>query len=181
MFIQTEQTPNPSSLKFLPGCKVMKQGTAEFKNTDEMIVSPLAESLFKIQGIARVFLGGDFITVTKDDDVQWTALEPVILGTIMEHFTAGKEVICNGDTPDDTEDDDEIVQKIKELLDTRIRPVVAQDGGDIVCDSFKDVVVYLHLRGSCAGCPGAAATLKTGVESVLKHFIPEVKEVQAVK
>jgi len=181
MFIQTEQTPNPSSLKFLPGCEVMEHGTAEFKNTDEIVASPLAEALFRIQGIARVFLGGDFITVTKADDAQWTTLEPVVLGTIMEHFTSGQEILRNGNDPDVSEDDDEIVQKIKELLDTRIRPVVAQDGGDIVFDSFKDGVVYLHLRGSCAGCPGAAATLKTGVESVLKHFIPEVKEVQAVK
>ncbi|MFH1157990.1 MAG: NifU N-terminal domain-containing protein [Pseudomonadota bacterium] len=181
MFIQTEQTPNPSSLKFLPGCEVMKRGTAEFKNTDEAAASPLAGRIFRIHGVAGVFLGGDFITVTKTDAARWAALEPMILGAIMEYFATGQDVLHGGDVPAASGDDDEIVRKIKELLDVRIRPVVAQDGGDIVFDSFRDGVVYLHLRGACAGCPGAAATLKTGVESVLRHFIPEVKEVRAVK
>ncbi len=183
MFIQTEQTPNPASLKFLPGCEVMVRGTAEFKNVGEAHVSPLAERLFKIHGVAGVFLSGDFVTVTKANDFDWSLLKPQILGAIMEHFTTGQKVMLNEDAAPASSanpDDDEIVKQIKELLETRIRPIVAQDGGDIVFSSFEDGVVYLHMRGACAGCPSSTATLKSGIENMLKHFIPEVEEVRAI-
>ena len=162
----------------------MKHGTAEFKKTDETVPSPLAKQLLKIEGITEVFLGKDFITVSKADTAEWSALESVILGAIMEHFSTEQEVMYDVKATTASEEknnDDEIVQKIKELLDTRIRPVIAQDGGDVVFDSFEDGIVYLRLRGSCSGCPAAAATLKTGVENVLQHFIPEVKEVRSVE
>lgn len=190
MFIQTEQTPNPASLKFLPGCEVMLRGTAEFRNADGARISPLAEHLFRIKGISGVFLGKNFVTVTKTADAEWSALKPLILGAIMEHFTTGRKVMLDEDLDEDVEhgghissaagDDDEIVRQIKELLDTRIRPVVAQDGGDIVFSSFEDGIVYLHMRGACAGCPSSTATLKAGIENMLKHFVPEVREVRAV-
>ncbi len=186
MFIQTEQTPNPASLKFLPGCEVMVRGTAEFKSgADAAKASPLAERLFKIPGVAGVFLAGDFITVTKANDFDWSLLKPQILGALMEHFTTGQKVMLNEDAShasasSASADDNEIVKQIKELLDTRIRPIVAQDGGDIVFSSFEGGVVYLHMRGACAGCPSSTATLKSGIENMLKHFIPEVEEVRAV-
>lgn len=186
MFIQTEQTPNPASLKFLPGCEVMVKGTAEFTEATGASASPLASQLFKVKGVAGVFLGSDFVTVTKAENVEWNALKPLILGVIMEHFTTGRPVMNDEDAHDAghashaSEEDSEIVKQIKELLDTRIRPVVAQDGGDIVFHSFEDGVVFLHMRGACAGCPSSTATLKTGIENLLKHFIPEVEEVRAV-
>jgi Fe-S cluster biogenesis protein NfuA len=186
MFIQTEQTPNPASLKFLPGCEVMVRGTAEFKNADAARISPLAERLFKAKGVAGVFLGHDFITITKADAADWAALKPLVLGALMEHFTTGQKVMLDEDAEQDGHasssagDDSEIVKQIKELLDTRIRPIVAQDGGDIVFSSFEGGIVYLHMRGACAGCPSSTATLKTGIENMLRHFIPEVKEVRAV-
>jgi len=187
MFIQTEQTPNPASLKFLPGCEVMVRGTAEFTDVEKAAPSPLATQLFKVKGVAGVFLGSDFVTVTKTDEASWPALKPLILGVIMEHFTSGRPVMndehlhdTSGHVSSASGEDSEIVKQIKELLDTRIRPVVAQDGGDIVFHSFEDGVVYLHMRGACAGCPSSTATLKTGIENLLKHFIPEVNEVRAV-
>jgi Fe-S cluster biogenesis protein NfuA len=185
MFIQTEQTPNPASLKFLPGCEVMVRGTAEFRDAGTAHASPLAERLFKIHGITGVFLGGDFVTITKAGDFDWSLLKPFILGAIMEHFTTGQKVMLDedtehgGHTSSASDDDNEIVKQIKELLDTRIRPIVAQDGGDIVFSSFEAGVVYLHMRGACAGCPSSTATLKAGIENMLKHFIPEVEEVRA--
>ena len=186
MFIQTEQTPNPASLKFLPGCEVMVRGNAEFRSAGDAHVSPLAERLFKISGVTGVFLGRDFITITKSDTAEWTVLKPVILGSIMEHFSTGQKVMLNEDVEHGGHtsaeaDDNEIVKQIKELLDTRIRPIVAQDGGDIVFSSFEGGVVYLHMRGACAGCPSSTATLKTGIENMLRHFIPEVEEVRAVQ
>lgn len=189
MFIQTEQTPNPASLKFLPGCEVMIAGTAEFTDADKAAAaSPLAARLFKIDGVAGVFLGGDFVTITKTDAASWTQLKPLLLGVIMEHFTTGQPVMNDehlhdaGHAAQSTahEDDDEVVRQIKELLDTRIRPAVAADGGDIVFSSFEDGVVYLQMRGACAGCPSSTATLKTGIENLLRHFIPEVNEVRPV-
>lgn len=187
MFIQTEQTPNPASLKFLPGCEVMLRGNAEFRAVDEAKTSPLAERLFKITGVAGVFLGKDFITVTKAEAALWEALKPLILGAIMEHFTTGQKVMLDEDAEhgghlpsSNTEADSDVVRQIKELLDTRIRPIVAQDGGDIVFSSFEDGVVYLYMRGACAGCPSSTATLKAGIEKMLKHFVPEVEEVRAV-
>jgi Fe-S cluster biogenesis protein NfuA len=184
MFIQTEQTPNPASLKFLPGCEVMLKGTADFADAAAAEISPLASQLFKLQGVTGVFLGGDFITVTKTAETSWPALKVLVLGVIMEHFTAGKPVITGemaaAPASSAQAEDSEVVKQIKELLDTRIRPVVAQDGGDIAFVSFDGGVVYLHMRGACAGCPSSTATLKNGIENLLKHFVPEVNEVRAI-
>ena len=182
MFIQTEQTPNPASLKFLPGCEVILRGTAEFKSASDAHPSPLAQRLFKIHGITGVFLGGNFITVTKSADFDWSLLKTSILAAIMEHFSTGQKVMLNEDALEtvSTADDSDIVRQIKEILDTRVRPVVAQDGGDIVFSSFEDGVVYLHMRGACAGCPSSTATLKSGIENMLRHFVPEVEEVRAI-
>jgi Fe-S cluster biogenesis protein NfuA len=184
MFIQTEQTPNPATLKFLPGRTVLSSGTANFPDADSAGRSPLAQKLFAIEGVAGVFLGYDFITVTKALDKDWYALKPTVLGVIMESFTTG-EAVMQADassTPDSTalEGDDEIVSQIKELIDTRVRPAVAQDGGDIIFQGFEEGVVYLHMQGSCSGCPSSTATLKSGIENMLRHYIPEVSEVRAV-
>jgi Fe-S cluster biogenesis protein NfuA len=183
MFIQTEATPNPATLKFLPGRPVMETGTAHFVSMAEAARSPLAEALFGVAGVQGVFLGGDFVTVTKADDRDWPVLKPALLGVIMEHFTAGKPVIlAEGAAADESfnEADAEIVDQIKELLDTRVRPAVAQDGGDIVFRGFEKGVVYLHMQGSCSGCPSSTATLKMGIENMLKHYVPEVTEVRPV-
>ena len=180
MFIQTEQTPNPATLKFLPGRDVLGHGTADFPTVETAVRSPLAQRLFEIEGVAGVFLGADFVTITKEGDRDWYLLKPSILGVIMEHFTAGRPVI-NETTADDNaahEDDDEIVAQIKELLDTRVRPAVAQDGGDITFQGFENGIVYLNMKGSCAGCPSSTATLKAGIENMLRHYIPEVVEVR---
>lgn len=183
MFIETEQTPNPESLKFMPGCQVMVMGSAEFYNKDEAINSPLALRLFGIEGVKSMFFGPDFITVTKTDDADWETLQLTLMGSIMEHFSNGEDVVtgevANADTSAINEDDSDIVKQIKELLETRIKPVVAQDGGEIVFSKFEDGIVYLHMRGACSGCPSASITLKNGVEKLLKQFIPEVKEVKA--
>ena len=183
MFIQTEQTPNPATLKFLPGCEVLGQGTADFTSRDDAAArSPLAERLFGVEGIQGVFLGSDFITITKSDARDWFLLKPSILGVIMEHFTAGRPVLTGeADAVGAAEDDDEIVSQIKELLDTRVRPAVAQDGGDITFHGFEKGIVYLHMKGACAGCPSSTATLKAGIENMLRHYIPEVQEVRAVR
>jgi Fe-S cluster biogenesis protein NfuA len=184
MFIQTEETPNPATLKFLPGRSVMEQGTADFATAEAARRSPLAERLLQVDGIARVFLGSDFVTITKSDVKDWSVLKPALLGVIMEHFIAGKPVILaessSSAAPVAAEEDDEIVTQIKELLDTRVRPAVAQDGGDIVFHSFEDGVVYLHMQGSCSGCPSSTATLKMGIENMLRHYVPEVLEVRPV-
>jgi Fe-S cluster biogenesis protein NfuA len=184
MFIQTEQTPNPATLKFLPGCTVMEAGTANFPERGAASRSPLAERLFELPEVTGIFLGADFITVTKDGDSDWPQLKPAVLAAIMEHFTAGRPVISGGATTDDAgaagEDDNEIVTQIKELLETRVRPAVAMDGGDITFEDFEDGIVYLHMQGSCSGCPSSTATLKAGIENMLRHYIPEVVEVRAV-
>jgi Fe-S cluster biogenesis protein NfuA len=182
MFIQTEQTPNPATLKFLPGRAVMESGTANFTSPEAAKRSPLAQRLFEIEAVTGVFLGSDFVTVTKDEPADWYKLKPEILGAIMEHFTAGKPVILAeaGEMPAATGEDDEIVTQIKELLETRVRPAVAMDGGDILFHDFQDGVVYLHMQGSCSGCPSSTATLKAGIENMLRHYIPEVQAVQAV-
>jgi Fe-S cluster biogenesis protein NfuA len=180
MFIQTEQTPNPATLKFLPGREVMGNGTADFPSTEAAKRSPLADHLFGVEGVTGVFFGADFITVTKSDDKDWHLLKPAILGAIMEHFTAGRPLLNEGAAEaQSTEGDSEIVTQIKELIETRVRPAVAQDGGDIVFQSFEDGIVYLHMQGSCAGCPSSTATLKSGIENMLKHYIPEVVEVRS--
>jgi Fe-S cluster biogenesis protein NfuA len=180
MFIQTEQTPNPATLKFLPGRDVLGRGTADFPTAETAVRSPLAQRLFEIEGVAGVFLGADFVTITKDGDRDWYLLKPSILGVIMEHFTAGRPVINETSADDNAahEDDDEIVAQIKELLDTRVRPAVAQDGGDITFQGFENGIVYLNMKGSCAGCPSSTATLKAGIENMLRHYIPEVVEVR---
>lgn len=183
MFIQTEATPNPATLKFLPGREVLASGSRDFRNRDAAEkASPLASRLFGVDGVTGVFLGQNFISVTKGGG-EWQQLKPALLGAIMEHFLSGAPAVTDnarGDTHDSEDDDSEIVRTIKELLDTKVRPAVAQDGGDIVYHSFKDGIVYLHMRGACSGCPSSTATLRHGIENLLKHFIPEVQEVRAV-
>ena len=184
MFIETEGTPNPATLKFLPGQDVMGMSTADFASAESAGRSPLATALFALPGVARVFLGGDFITVTKTDALDWQSLKPQVLGAIMEHFVAGRPVIegaHDGDAEEDTDPaDQEVVDQIKELLDTRVRPAVASDGGDIVFRGYRDGVVRLHMQGACSGCPSSSATLKHGIENMLKHYVPEVTAVEQV-
>ncbi|MEL7462929.1 MAG: NifU family protein [Pseudomonadota bacterium] len=182
MFIQTEATPNPATLKFLPGQTVLGAGSADFPTEESAGPSPLAKRLFMVEGVEGVFLGPDFITVTKDDQ-DWAHLKPAILGVIMEHFTSGQPVMETEARAGHVEvdgPDKEIVGQITELLDTRVRPAVAQDGGDITFHGFDKGVVYLHMRGACAGCPSSTMTLKMGIENLLKHYIPEVTEVRPV-
>lgn len=186
MFIQTEATPNPATLKFLPGRTVMVQGTFDAQDEASAAGSPLAQRLLAVPGVAAVFLGADFITITKADG-EWHHLKPAVLGAIMEHFMSGAPVVEAG-TPveDDGENeffdpaDAETVATIKELIETRVRPAVAGDGGDITFRGFRDGVVYLAMRGSCAGCPSSTATLKHGIQNLLRHFLPDVREVQAI-
>ena len=184
MFIETEGTPNPATLKFLPGRDVMGAGTADFANAGVATRSPLAHTLFQLPGVARVFLGGDFITVTKSDLAEWQTLRPEILGVVMEHFVAGRPVMEGADEALDEDvapEDREIVEQIKELLDTRVRPAVASDGGDIVFRGYREGVVLLHMQGACSGCPSSSATLKHGIENMLRHYVPEVLSVQQVE
>jgi len=185
MFIQTEQTPNPATLKFLPGREVLASGTANFADAEAAARSPLAQRLFEVEGVVGVFFGTDFVSVTKEDAREWYLLKPAILGVIMEHFTAGRPVLLDeaaaGDAGhSDGGEDSEVVSQIKELLDTRVRPAVAQDGGDIVFHGFDKGVVYLRMQGACQGCPSSTATLKMGIENMLRHYIPEVVEVRPV-
>lgn len=185
MFIQTESTPNPATLKFLPGQTVLEVGTADFPTSDAAGASPLAQRIFGVEGVAGVFFGIDFITVTKADGVEWDHLKPGILGAIMEHYQSGAPVMGESHQPasghaDHDGEDAEIVVQIKELLDTRVRPAVAQDGGDITFHGFDRGIVYLHMQGACAGCPSSTLTLKMGIENLLRHFIPEVVEVRPV-
>tara|TARA_B100000683_G_C12443986_1_gene537321 strand:- start:333 stop:890 length:558 start_codon:yes stop_codon:yes gene_type:complete len=184
MFIQTEITPNPATLKFLPGCEIMSKGTANFTNAEMAKNSPLALHLFEIEGVDAVYLGGDFITITKSETKEWETMKPLILGAIMEHFSTGEPVIQDANSAHDDPEDDDLVDgsieaQIKELLDTRVRPAVAQDGGDIIFHSFEEGVVYLTMQGACAGCPSSTATLKDGIEKMLIHYIPEVTEVRS--
>jgi Fe-S cluster biogenesis protein NfuA len=158
----------------------MESGTANFTTAESAHRSPLAERVFGIDGVTGVFLGSDFVTVTKDADQEWHVLKPAILGVIMEHFTAGRPVInSEADAAEAQGEDDEVVTQIKELIETRVRPAVAQDGGDIIFRGFEDGIVYLHMQGSCSGCPSSTATLKTGIENMLRHYVPEVIEVRA--
>jgi Fe-S cluster biogenesis protein NfuA len=184
MFIETEGTPNPATLKFLPGRAVMPSGTADFATVEAAGRSPLASHLFALPGVARVFLGADFITVTKTDVQEWPALRPQILGAIMEHFLADRPVIAGeADAADEDVDpaDAEVVATIKDLLDTRVRPAVAGDGGDIVFRGYRDGIVRLHMQGACSGCPSSRATLKHGIENMLRHYVPEVVAVEQVE
>ena len=185
MFIQTETTPNPAVLKFLPGREVLAEGTRQFVDAQEALASPLAGALFDLGGVTRVFFGQDFITVTKDAERDWSHLKAPILAAIMDHFTSEGPLFVGeaAETPVETVyegDTAAIVQEIKDLLDTRIRPAVAQDGGDILFSHFEadSGVVWLHMRGACAGCPSSSATLKSGVENMLKHYVPEVTRVE---
>jgi Fe-S cluster biogenesis protein NfuA len=185
MFIQTEATPNPATLKFLPGQTVLETGTADFPSADTAGSSPLATRIFGVDGVAGVFLGNDFVTVTKGDAVEWDHIKPAILGAVMEHYQSGQAVLegeaaASGGHAEHTGEDAEIVGQIKELLDTRVRPAVAQDGGDITFHGFERGVVYLHMQGACAGCPSSTLTLKMGIENLLRHYIPEVVEVRPV-
>jgi Fe-S cluster biogenesis protein NfuA len=186
MFIQTEATPNPATLKFIPGRPVLDQGTLEFLNPETSKASPLATRLFEIEGVRGVFFGTDFISVTKGEG-EWQHLKPAILGVIMEHYLSGAAVTdasqaAGAGQPEEffAPEDEETVKTIKELLETRVRPAVAQDGGDITFQGFRDGVVYLHMRGACSGCPSSTATLRHGIENLLRHFIPEVQEVRPV-
>jgi Fe-S cluster biogenesis protein NfuA len=183
MFIETEGTPNPATLKFLPGQDILGNRTADFADADAALLSPLANALFGIPGVARVFLGGDFVTVTKSADTEWQSLKPQILGLLMEHLSANLPIMSEHATLTEDSDpaDAEIVDQIKELLDTRIRPAVAGDGGDIIFRGFRNGIVSLTMQGSCSGCPSSTATLKHGIENMLRHYIPEVQSVtQAV-
>ena len=183
MFIQTEDTPNPDTLKFMPGDTVLKTGSVDYSDKESSVNSPLASRLFEIDGVCRVFLSSDFISVTKKADLEWNNLKPSILTGIMEHYSSGlptlnieKEITVN-----DSAEDTEIVKQIKDLLETRVRPAVAMDGGDISFCSFEEGVVTLQMKGACAGCPSSTATLKMGIENMLRHYIPEVTEVKAAE
>ena len=185
MFIQTESTPNPATLKFLPGRTVLEMGTADFPTAEGSEASPLGQRLFAVEGVAGVFFGTDFVTITKAEAADWNHIKPAILGAIMEHFQSGQPVMAgdgNGASghAEHSGEDGEIVGQIKELLDTRVRPAVAQDGGDITFHGFDRGVVYLHMKGACAGCPSSTLTLKMGIENLLRHYIPEVTEVRPV-
>ncbi len=184
MFIQTENTPNPNTLKFLPGRDVLGDKTAFFTDTENAKASPLASALFVLKDIRAVFFGGDFITVTKTEAASWDVLKPQILTTVMEHYQSGLPLMAAGKPAGEkaastySVDEQEIVDQIIELIETRVRPAVAQDGGDIVFHSFEDGIVRLEMHGACAGCPSSTATLKNGIENMLKHYIPEVVAVE---
>ena len=184
MFIQTEQTPNPATLKFLPGRDVVSKGVADFTDPEQAEASPLARRVFAIEGVTGVFLGADFVTVTKAAGEDWYALKPAVLGAIMEHFLSGDPVLeAEAGLADEAaprDDEDELVKQIRELIDTRVRPAVAQDGGDIIFRGFERGVVYLHMRGACSGCPSSTITLKNGIENLLRYYVPEVVEVRPV-
>lgn len=182
MFIQTETTPNPATLKFLPGRDVLGSGTMEFRDPAEASRSPLAQRLFGVPGVTGVFYGADFVTVTKDDS-DWQHLKPAVLGAIMEHYMSGEPLLADGAAAADADEffseaDAETVEIIKDLIETRVRPAVANDGGDITFRGFKDGIVYLNMKGSCAGCPSSTATLQHGIQNLLKHFVPDVVEVR---
>jgi Fe-S cluster biogenesis protein NfuA len=189
MYIQTESTPNPNTMKFIPGEVVLASGSASFKSQDEARgTSPLATVLFEIPDIEQVFFGLDFITITKKESAEWAMLKASVLTTIMEHYISNRPVMAADNKKEfnraDTAkaEDSELVKQIKELIDTRVRPAVAEDGGDIIFQGFDegDGVVYLELHGSCSGCPSSTITLKNGIENMLKHYIPEVTSVEAV-
>jgi Fe-S cluster biogenesis protein NfuA len=184
MFIQTEDTPNPATMKFLPGRPVMGAGTADFTDAESAERSPLASNLFAVAHVTGVFLGSDFVSVTKADGGDWQLMKPAVLGVIMEHFIAGRPVIEGADEAVEEDDidpaDQEVVSQIKELLDTRVRPAVANDGGDITFKGYRHGVVFLSMQGACQGCPSSTMTLKMGIENLLKHYVPQVLEVRPV-
>ena len=184
MFIQTEATPNPATMKFLPGRPVLESGTLDMPTREAAGQSPLAEKLFEIPNVGGVFFGADFISVTKTDG-EWQQMKPAILGAIMEHYMSGAPLVVSGagEAAADEffdEKDAETVATIKDLLETRVRPAVAGDGGDITFKGYKEGVVFLHMKGACSGCPSSTATLKHGIQNLLRHFVPEVVEVRPV-
>ncbi len=190
MFIQTETTPNPNTVKFLPGCEVVRPTPVDLPTREAAEEkSPLAARLFRVDGVERVFLGADFVSVTKSDDFDWNLIKPQVLTSLLEHFSNGFPVLSEELEKQElraggneiNEDDDELTVQIKELLETRVRPAVAQDGGDIVFHKFEEGIVFLEMRGACAGCPSSTMTLKAGIENMLKHYVPEVLEVRAVE
>jgi len=185
MFIQTESTPNPATLKFLPGQTVLEMGTADFPSAETSDKSPLAQRIFAVDGVTGVFFGTDFVTVTKTEAIEWDHIKPALLGAIMEHFQSGQPVMAGDHQPasghaEHSGEDEAVVGQIKELLDSRVRPAVAQDGGDITFHGFDRGIVYLHMQGACANCPSSTLTLKMGIENLLRHYIPEVTEVRPV-
>lgn len=189
MLIETEVTPNPATLKFLPGQQVMAQGTRDFAAPEEADISPLAEALFNLGDVTGVFYGRDFVSVTAAPGVDWSNLKPDVLGVMLDHFASGAPLFKNGTAADiaipaedfdDDPEDAEIIAQIRELIETRVRPAVAQDGGDIVYRGFQQGKVFLQMQGACSGCPSSTATLKQGIEQLLKHYVPEVTEVRAV-
>lgn len=184
MFIQTENTPNPATIKFLPGRTVMDVGVHDFASPHEAVQSPLAERLFQISGVERVMFGSDFIAVTKDSMTDWPAIKGIVLTAIMQHFSTGQPLFKDGAVQDKSHvnDDllDDISKQIKQLIEERVRPAVAMDGGDIIFDKFEKGIVFLKMRGACSGCPSSTVTLKNGVESMLRHYVPEVLEVRQV-
>jgi Fe-S cluster biogenesis protein NfuA len=191
MFIETETTPNPATLKFLPGEQVMTAGTREFTSETDAEASPLAAALFSLGEVEGVFFGGDFISVTASDTFDWGALKPQVVSVLLDHFVSGAPLFSGSDasgfavSSDDEEDlgddpaDADIIAQIKELIETRVRPAVANDGGDIIYRGFREGVVYLKMQGACSGCPSSSATLKQGIEGLLKHYVPEVIDVRA--
>ncbi len=184
MFIQTEATPNPATLKFLPGRPVLEAGTLDMPNREAAAQSPLAQRLFDIPQVGAVFYGADFISVTKTDG-EWQQLKPAILGAIMEHYMTGAPLVAEGTAPAAADEffeekDSETVELIKDLIETRVRPAVAGDGGDITFKGYKEGVVYLTMKGACSGCPSSTATLRHGIQNLLRHFVPEVEEVRPV-
>ncbi len=187
MFIQTEYTPNPDTVKFLPGTEVMESGVAEFTNEDQAKTSRLAGQIYALGNITRIFYGANFISVTKTDDAEWDLLKTRVMAAMMDHQMTGLPLFEEGHTPNaqDTqsanEEDNELVKQIKELIETRVRPMVAQDGGDIIFNRFEEGIVYLQMRGACAGCPSSTLTLKSGIENMLRHYVPEVLEVRQVE
>lgn len=190
MFIQTETTPNPNTVKFLLGCEVVRPMPVDLPNREAAEEkSPLAARLFRVDGVERVFLGADFVSITKAESFDWNLIKPQILTSLLEHFSNGLPVLSEelekqelrASGNEITEDDDELTIQIKELLETRVRPSVAQDGGDIVFHKFEEGIVFLEMRGACAGCPSSTMTLKAGIENMLKHYVPEVLEVRAVE
>jgi Fe-S cluster biogenesis protein NfuA len=190
MLIQTEQTPNPATLKFLPGQTVMTGGTRDFATPEDAEASPLADAIFSTGDVEGVFFGRDFISVTAAPGVEWRELKPQVLNVLLDHFSSGAPLFKPGsaaaisvapdDEADDSPEDAEIVAQIRELIDTRVRPAVAQDGGDIIYRGFRGGTVFLALQGACSGCPSSTMTLKNGIEGLLKHYVPEVEAVEAV-
>ena len=191
MFIETETTPNPATLKFLPGQAVMSSGTRDFATPEEAEVSPLAQALFDTGDVTGVFFGSDFVSVTAGPGADWSALKPQVVAVLLDHFVSQAPLFVGGaasgiavpseeDAIDDDPADAEIVEQIKELIETRVRPAVAQDGGDIIFKGFKEGTVFLHMQGACSGCPSSTATLKNGIENLLRHFVPGVEAVQQV-